>query len=571
MAKKKYYAVKAGRTPGIYETWAECKKQVDGFPGAVYKSFPVRAEAEGFIGHKEETPEDAVETVKDDGSGTWTLPWAEKAEPSEPEAPGRQRTKTPEVTLTPEQQKVLERAKEGENLFITGGAGTGKTVLTKAIIRELSKTQSVMVLASTGVAASQIGGATIHSGLRLGVSIRDPKGKVRINLKKDPIAFADVLVIDEISMCRIDIFDQIVNILSYVSERKGREIQLIVVGDFNQLPPVVRNEDREALLAYYTEAQIDGGAYAFASQAWAMCDFRVISLTETLRQENVAFAEALRQVSRGDRSGLRYIIANKSPTPLPGAIEVCSMNRQVEAINKKHVERCEAITVSEAVVEEKGDEPVIAGDYPFPYNINYHLALGVGLKIMVLKNLYNGKGKPVCVNGDTGVITKIDTDRESLKVKLDKNGKTIDLEKETIPIMGYKVEEKDGKKTAVPYEKGTYTQYPAALGYAVTIHKAQGKTFSEANMHLKNIFSYGQLYVALSRVTDVKNLYFDGIRPDVKLQDPYVNAFYSGEQSNQALDAAMTDEDILAAIQGFLKDQEKRDRLEKFIKRLQNA
>ena len=561
MAKKKYYAVKKGRSPGIYETWADCKKQVDGFPGAVYKGFPVREEAEDFMGQKDKTPEDAVETVKAEASGTWTLPWAEKAKPSEPEAP--------DLTLTPEQKTVLERAKEGENLFITGGAGTGKTVLTKAIIRELSKTQSVMVLASTGVAASHIGGATIHSGLRLGVSIRDPKAKVRVNTKKDPIAFADVLVIDEISMCRIDIFDQIVHILSYVSAQKKKEIQLIVVGDFNQLPPVVRNEDREALLAYYTEAQIDGGAYAFASQAWEMCDFQVISLTETLRQENVAFAKALRQVSEGDRSGLRYIIENRSQTPIPGAIEVCSMNRQVEAINKKHVQLCKEITVSEAEVTENGDEPVIAGDYPFPYNINYHLELGVGLKIMVLKNLYTGKGKPVCVNGDTGVITKIDTDRESLKVKLDKNGTTIDLKKETFPITGYKVEEKDGKKVAVPYEKGTYTQYPAALGYAVTIHKAQGKTFSAANMHLKNIFSYGQLYVALSRVSDVKNLYFDGISPDVKLQDPHVNAFYSGEKEGVLPD--MTDEDILAAVQDVLKDQEKRERLKKFIKKLQKV
>ena len=171
MAKKKYYAVKKGRSPGIYETWADCKKQVDGFPGAVYKGFPVRGEAEDFMGQKDKTPEDAVETVKAEASGTWTLPWAEKAKPPEPEAPVGKKEKAPDLTLTPEQKTVLERAKEGENLFITGGAGTGKTVLTKAIIRELSKTKSVMVLASTGVAASHIGGATIHSGLRLGVSI----------------------------------------------------------------------------------------------------------------------------------------------------------------------------------------------------------------------------------------------------------------------------------------------------------------------------------------------------------------------------------------------------------------
>ncbi|MCD8027398.1 MAG: viroplasmin family protein, partial [Erysipelotrichaceae bacterium] len=208
----KYYAVKVGRAPGIYNNWDECQLQTDKYPGAIFKKFNSKQEAEAYLGIPNEQPK----------------PFKQKKQVYTHQK------------FTNEQQKAYNMIMSGQNVFLTGEAGTGISYVIQAFVKENEKLKKkIIVCAPTGIAAIQISGVTIHRVFQVSPEpqINTSKAQVPKTVKE-----ADIIIIDEISMCRIDLFDYIISVIKK-AESMSKPKQIIVVGDFFQLPPVTNNHD----------------------------------------------------------------------------------------------------------------------------------------------------------------------------------------------------------------------------------------------------------------------------------------------------------------------------------------
>lgn len=418
----------------------------------------------------------------------------------------------------------------GENLFLTGRAGTGKTTFLKKL-RENSNKRMV-VLAPTGVAAINAEGNTIHSFFQLPLSPYIPgkgfvEGEKRFfqlnKLKRRLISSMSLLVIDEISMVRPDILDGIDAML-----RRYRNsilpfggVQLLMIGDLRQLPPVLKEHEWELLSPYYPTP------YFFESHALKKSGFQTIELTTVYRQTNLEFIKILNKIRDGEadfetlsKLNSRYI-SQFNPTDEEGYIRLTTHNRTAANRNLSSLSALDAPEFS-YTAETTGDFPESL--YPADKVLN----LKVGAQVMFIRN----EAGPIrrYYNGLIGKIVDLDTD--SITVRPLHGGEDIEIERAEWENTRYAVDE--NKKTFIQEVVGTFTQFPLRLAWAITIHKSQGLTFDKAIIDAGAAFASGQTYVALSRCRSLEGLVLSSpLSERAVITDGTVNSFIEQCEQNE--------------------------------------
>jgi hypothetical protein len=411
----------------------------------------------------------------------------------------------------------------GTSIFLTGKAGTGKTTFLKTVKEKSSK--RMIVVAPTGVAAINAGGVTIHSFFQLpptpyipGATIRDrydfSKAKRRI------IASLDMLVIDEISMVRADLLDAVDTVLRRYRDRTQPfgGVQLLMIGDLQQLTPVVTPQDDEVLSRYYDTP------YFFGSKALRQINYVTIQLTHVYRQQDPTFINILNHVRDGnptvddmnrlnDRCNPAFI-----PKPEEGYIRLTTHNRLADSYNENELLKLpgKRYTFTATV---KGDFP--AANYPADQN----LVLKQGAQVMFIKN--DPSAKHEYYNGKIGHVVAIN--EKSITVKCPGDNNTINVEQDVWENTKYAINPE--KKTIEPQVAGTFTQYPLRLAWAITIHKSQGLTFEHAIIDAGFSFASGQVYVALSRCKSLEGMVLASrIGVSSIFNDPRVTDYISHQQ-----------------------------------------
>lgn len=393
------------------------------------------------------------------------------------------------VTITPEFQAVFDLLEHGrQNVFLTGKAGTGKSTFLHYFRDHTQK--NVAVVAPTGVAALNVGGQTIHSFFRLKPTFVDIMAlkPVRSRVLKD----LELLIIDEISMVRADIFEGIDKSLKLA--RKNNKpfggVQVCVIGDLFQLPPVISRGEREFYSQHYTSP------FFFCAPAYAAAHFTPVQFTTIHRQSDNTFITLLNAIRAGtcDDAALDIINArvNKRVTAAPGTLVLTTTNALADDMNDAKLESLPGIARSYQGARSDGFG-VTGARLPAPED----LELKINAQVMFVKNDSAGRW----VNGTIGIVKKLASDTIVIAI-----GDTeYEVEPEKWQTIGYEFsveEEKIVEKTL-----GTYTQFPLILAWAVTIHKSQGKTLDRVIIDLgSGAFAPGQLYVALSRCRTLEGI-----------------------------------------------------------------
>ena len=421
--------------------------------------------------------------------------------------------------LTPSQQRAYDLFLKGYNLFITGKGGSGKSYLTRYIIDSAkSSGKSVIVCAPTGIAAINVHGATIHRTFQVPVRIirpeeylniadisdesrkkLDKKGK-RLQDKLDVIRKADIVIIDEISMCRLDLFGYVARtLLNY----DGRPKQVVVVGDFYQLPPVLSNEKGEAR-AWQLIPEYADKIFAFQAPEWNLLDIMTIELTENMRQKDKDFISSLDDIREGIPNFAPFGYKNN---PNPKAITLCPNNKMATSENDRHLSQLIRKGAKRQLFREtvSGDLRNMEDKELEKYRLTgKQVELCIGARVIVLVNGKDG----AYVNGDMGEVTNLGD--ASIQVKLN-NGKSITLEQNIWSVQEYqmvdKVNKDTGKKEKVSslVEIGSIKQIPVKLAWAISVHKSQGQTYDSCNIRC-GFWAEGQMYVALSRCRSLEGL-----------------------------------------------------------------
>lgn len=445
------------------------------------------------------------------------------------------------MQLAPEQELALKEMLSGKNVFLTGEAGTGKSTIVKEFKRRTSK--NCVFLAPTGIAAVNIGGSTIHSFLRLapGIMSEDSIEPIGNKKQRELIRSVEVVIIDEISMVRSDLFWAVDYRLRQVAQGKSKKKpfggkQVILVGDFYQLPPVIKSEEEEQFIK-----NTYGGEFAFQTPTWSKGEFKCFYLKTVHRQSNDnLFLSILNHIRHNDLETRDLIdpgtrepmtvreILNKyadsqlclSVTP----VCLCTTNREANIINALANEKSDGdgrtfSAVVKGIFSEK--------DYPTPAK----LELKTGTRVMTLINHRTPSGSLEFVNGDVGEVLGFmnQAGTDAVRIKLD-NGKTVTISPNEWKNYQYVLttDHKTGKEKVTQNEVGSYIQLPLKLAYAMTIHKSQGMSVDAVLIKLGNgCFAHGQLYTALSRCRSLKNLRIDrNIYAEDIIINPVVVDFY---------------------------------------------
>jgi ATP-dependent DNA helicase PIF1 len=383
---------------------------------------------------------------------------------------------------------ALEIMLSGESVLLTGPAGAGKTFVLNQFIK-LAKADGkhVSVTATTGLAATHLGGTTIHSWAGIGVSDYLPQGFAE-HLSKgrfEIIEKTDVLIIDEISMLhdyRLDMIDEACRLVRRKDVPFGG-IQLIMSGDFFQLPPINRGDSR-------------AGGFVVHSSAWRELDPTICYLQEQHRQDDEILLEILNALRDGDvrRHHAEKLLArvNQQPPETAQLTELHTVNIDVDRINEARLD------------ELSGDElfytETTTGSDNYVENLQRSvlapavLRLKQGALVMAVKNASDRK----YANGSIGTVIEFEQGTEYPVVQF-KNGNTVTMAPDTWEL-------RDGDK-----KRASITQIPLRLAWAITVHKSQGMTLDAAQIDLRKAFVEGMGYVALSRVKNLENLYLLGI------------------------------------------------------------
>jgi len=398
---------------------------------------------------------------------------------------------------------VLEALKH-TNVFLTGGAGTGKSYITNEVIAEYRKRgKQVVALGSTGVSAVNIGGFTVHSFFVFGIasnfeelSQHDKRAKKRLADLKKVLKATDLIIIDEISMVSADLLDMI----AYRLNQYGYLGKVMFVGDFFQLPPVQKQRNPYDLLGEKL--------YAFESMAWERFDPEVIELTQMKRTQDAHFTYILSKVRTGvcDDEVLHYMhelwnneTLPKDPTMLFGR------NAEVETTNRARLNALpteETILFADVKLEGVIHEKKLEG-WKKLLPVSEMLTLKVGVPVLFTVNKW---GK--FVNGERGVLHAIEEDY----LIVEKEEEFVRVERHDFDLLDMVVKD-DGSVETVSL--ATLSQFPLKLAYAVTIHKSQGMSIDNLVCNVDNIFAPSQFYVAISRAIDPKHLKIDFNRGDL--------------------------------------------------------
>ena len=387
---------------------------------------------------------------------------------------------------------IIEQLKQKQNIFLTGGAGVGKTTITREVIKSFEEdAKKVAKLASTGMAATLIGGQTLHSFLDLGIAsdlkALELNGKLEISKKaKKTIHSMDLLVIDEISMVSDTLLDMI-KLRLLQADFKG---SLLFVGDFLQLPPVVRG---------YGEVK-----FAFESLAWTEFSFEIIELTHIYRTDDKEFIELLNSVRFGHIDEQIHKHLNEYIKPLPKDLSEFTFLFGKNETAAKHNKSQLAFIDNELFVKEaqiikhlKSAKDVEVERFMKDASIEKELDLKIGVPVLFTRNSWN------YFNGERGVVVNIDSNYVYVKksdekvVKLEATAQSKGMWKEKII---------DGKKEMVEESLFTIYQFPIKLAFAITIHKSQGMSIEDLIIETNEIFAPSQFYVALSRSSNPKRL-----------------------------------------------------------------
>ena len=394
-----------------------------------------------------------------------------------------------------------------KNIFLTGPAGTGKTY---RLNKYINSHENVLVCAPTGIAALNIGGETAHKVFHIPVPAyelpsfaKNKKGAITI-AQLNIIANADTIIIDEISMCRNDVFRFIIHVIRKAEKIKGKKIRLIVSGDFSQLPPVVKKTEIKLLKKF----KLDESGYAFTTPEWQSCNFKVIALENIKRQNNREFIDILNEIRVGNFIHMKYFdnFVNSDMSLDDDAIYICGTNAEADKLNQEYLD---SITGNAVALQSYKTGHCQAGYVP---DI---IVIKPGARVIftandVMHNLYK--------NGTFGIVKYINSDNVVVTI----NDKDQTIYRKTDSIYSYSAS--SGK--LCKKELGTVKQYPFKLGKAITIHKSQGQTFDKVVIS-PDIFAAGQLYVVLSRVTSPSGLtLLKPILPEYYIVDPTVQKFY---------------------------------------------
>ena len=416
------------------------------------------------------------------------------------------------------------------NIFLTGKAGTGKTTFLRNLWAESRK--RTIIVAPTGVAAINASGVTIHSFFQLKpglflpggrmVAGRDARNRFSFSKQKQNILRTlDLLVIDEISMVRADLLDAIDDVLRRYQKRDMPfgGVQLLLIGDLQQLAPVATEDEWQVLKEFYATP------YFFSSTALAQTDFVCIELQHVYRQADEKFVNILNAVRDGHvdaptlaRLNTRYMPGFRPPVE-ENWITLTTHNAQAAAINNR---RLQELTTAPSVFEAK-----VNGEFPeLSYPTDASLTLKPGAQVMFCKN--DASTAKLYYNGLIGRIIDIAGDKVTV---LCDSGR-IEVKPQTWENTKYNIDTSTGviKEEIV----GTFTQIPLRTAWAITIHKSQGLTFDHAIVNAGRAFSYGQVYVALSRCRTLEGLVLaTPITPDIITTDPDVVQFRSYAAAHQ--------------------------------------
>ena len=458
-------------------------------------------------------------------------------DPSGLESPPASSGKISKEDLNEEQLTAAERAMNGKSVFITGSAGTGKSYLLRYIIQQLQHEfgKKVAVTASTGIAAVNLGGQTLHSWAGIGMGKGDPE-RISKQVLRDAKATqrwreTQVLVIDEISMIDRALFE----LLDFVARaaRNNQQpfggLQLVLVGDFLQLPPVMDREARESGNAL--------SQLCFESPLWEAAQLTreqqgIMFLVQVVRQSDQEFAQLLNEARLGKPSDrlmslLAQCLVSVKPRPIDGIVptKLYCINKDVDSENLEQLEKLDGAVTTFSAHDLWKTNPsggsvskksiLVMVDKVVPKTVE----LKLGAQVMLTRNRPGSS----FMNGSRGVVVGFVEATSGVvfaggslpKVRFD-NGQEI-----VITPVEYTVQGSGGDGELIRL------QVPLKLAWAVTVHKSQGSTLSRAELMLSNTFDFGQAYVALSRVTSLDGLWLTkAVHKSLFRANPKVVSFF---------------------------------------------
>lgn len=513
-SKNAYYAVAVGHQPGIYETWSETNENVHHYPGAVYKGFPTHEAAEEYL----QSYHEKQVAAKAASSASATAPLSKLN------------------TLTHEQRAVINHLLQGENLFLTGGGGVGKSYLLSVIYTEfpelkkrlneinhpnrVAKHPRIQMCALTGCASLLLGHKTktLHSWAGIGLG-KGTIGELHVKIRRNTKAMrhwlcTDLLIIDEISMMTGELLDKLNELGKKIrsNSKPFGGIQLLLVGDFFQLPPVSKKDEPVQ--------------FAFESNAWKEGISGTIELTIIQRQKDEAFQTILKEARIGSLSKESCAILEKCqgknwrdqkirPTLLfPRRAEVEMINdTNLKALTGRryhyHARLVYDGKIPKGFTEEDEGFKRALSQFDSEASYSLDLELAINAQVMLIANTDPESG---LVNGSRGVVVGFCPSTDLPIVEF------VNGIRKPVGCHTWAIEE---------YEFVSRSQVPLRLAYALTIHKSQGSSVDSALVDIgSGNFEFGQAYVALSRLRSLEALYVYDFTPSAFKTHSKVKEFY---------------------------------------------
>jgi hypothetical protein len=427
------------------------------------------------------------------------------------------------------------------SIFLTGKAGTGKTTFLKYC--KENSVKNTAIVAPTGVAAMNAGGTTIHSFFQLPFNPYIPAGKgfdqsenvndknsliSRLRLTNDRRAVMqklELLIIDEISMVRCDVLDAIDTVLRHVRSQYSRPfggVQVLLIGDMYQLPPVIKDEEWQILSPYYKSP------YFFNSQVVESLPPVYVELNKIYRQSDTSFVNVLNQVRNNemDQEGYELLhsryLPKLNPPKSDNYITLTTHNNKADAINFKQLNNLDGTA--------RNFNALIDGEfYEKSYPADVQLKLKVGAQVMFIKN--DTERIRRYFNGKIGIVEKIEDDKISVLCA----GDTLPIEVKTEKWKNIRYVVDKTTNQVEENEIGSFTQFPLRLAWAITIHKSQGLTFEKAIIDAGEAFAPGQVYVALSRCTSLEGMILHSRINNNSLHSDWRITAFAGTQKTSAV------------------------------------